>query len=173
MKRPVGAGARLRRRSCGSAASGRCFCRSSWWSSLPGLHLIYPWARDDAPSRRMSRSSFSTRRPSRPAGSSRSSAGRSSASCLPADRLDLLGASLALVFHGVAISVVAVVWMLSLDPRFTNSAFGAENWPCSRSCWRWRWSRCAHAGARHRARKRRHWRRCCSRRRSALSTLPR
>ena len=41
-------------------------------------------------------------------------------------RLGLFGASLALVFHGVAVSVVSVAWLLSVDPRFTNSAFGAE-----------------------------------------------
>ena len=45
---------------------------------------------------------------------------------LAGERMSLLGAALALVFHGVAVSVVAVVWMLSLDPGFTNSAFGAE-----------------------------------------------
>ncbi len=41
-------------------------------------------------------------------------------------RLGLLGVSLALVFHGVAISAVAVAWLLSLDQRFADSAFGAE-----------------------------------------------
>jgi hypothetical protein len=45
---------------------------------------------------------------------------------LAAGWLGLLGASLALVFHGVAVSVVSVVWLLSVDPRFTDSAFGAE-----------------------------------------------
>jgi hypothetical protein len=41
-------------------------------------------------------------------------------------RLNLLGASVALVFHGVAVSLIAVDWMLSIDPRFSDSAFGAE-----------------------------------------------
>ena len=45
---------------------------------------------------------------------------------LAAGRLGLLGASLSLVFHGIAISVVPVAWLLSVDPRFTDSGFGAE-----------------------------------------------
>ena len=45
---------------------------------------------------------------------------------LTAGRLGLLGASLSLVFHGVAVSVVSVAWLLSVDPRFTDSGFGAE-----------------------------------------------
>ena len=45
---------------------------------------------------------------------------------LAAGRLGLLGASLSLVFHGVAVSVVSVAWLLSVDPRFTDSAFGTE-----------------------------------------------
>ncbi len=48
------------------------------------------------------------------------------AALLAAGRLGLLGVSLALVFHGVAISAVAVAWLLSLDPRFADSAFGTE-----------------------------------------------
>jgi hypothetical protein len=40
--------------------------------------------------------------------------------------LGLLGASIALVFHGFAVSLVAVQWMLSVDPRYSDSAFGAE-----------------------------------------------
>jgi hypothetical protein len=45
---------------------------------------------------------------------------------LAAGRFGLLGASLSLVFHGVAVGVVSVAWLLSVDPRFTDSAFGAE-----------------------------------------------
>jgi hypothetical protein len=45
---------------------------------------------------------------------------------LAAGRLGLLGASISLVFHGVAVSVVPTLWFLSIDPRFTDSAFGAE-----------------------------------------------
>ena len=45
---------------------------------------------------------------------------------LTAGRLGLLGASLSLVFHGIAVSVVSVAWLLSVDPRFTDSGFGAE-----------------------------------------------
>ncbi|MBV9289560.1 MAG: hypothetical protein JO288_17385 [Hyphomicrobiales bacterium] len=54
---------------------------------------------------------------------------RSSASIgalLAAGALGLLGASLALVFHGFAVSLIAVQWMLSIDSQFSNSAFGAE-----------------------------------------------
>ncbi len=40
--------------------------------------------------------------------------------------LGLLGASIALVFHGFAVSLVAVQWMLSIDPRYSDSAFGTE-----------------------------------------------
>ena len=40
--------------------------------------------------------------------------------------LGLLGASIALVFHGFAVSLIAVQWMLSIDPRYSDSAFGAE-----------------------------------------------
>jgi hypothetical protein len=40
--------------------------------------------------------------------------------------LGLLGVSIALVFHGFAVSLVAVQWMLSIDPRYSNSAFGME-----------------------------------------------
>jgi hypothetical protein len=42
-----------------------------------------------------------------------------------AGRLSPLGAALALVFHGFAVSIVAVDWALSVAPHFTNSAFGA------------------------------------------------
>ena len=45
---------------------------------------------------------------------------------LAAGAVGLLGASIALVFHGFAVSLVAVQWMLSLDPRYSDSAFGAE-----------------------------------------------
>ncbi|MGC2785248.1 MAG: hypothetical protein WA397_15745 [Roseiarcus sp.] len=45
---------------------------------------------------------------------------------LAAGRLGLLGASLSLVFHGVAVGVVSVAWLLSVGPRFSDSAFGAE-----------------------------------------------
>jgi hypothetical protein len=48
------------------------------------------------------------------------------AGLLVAERIRLLGASLALVFHGVAVSIAPVLWLLSIDPRFTDSAFGAE-----------------------------------------------
>lgn len=41
-------------------------------------------------------------------------------------RLGLLATSVALVFHGLAVSLIAVDWMLSIDPRFSDSAFGAE-----------------------------------------------
>lgn len=41
-------------------------------------------------------------------------------------RLNLLGAALSLVFYEIAVSLVAVDWGLSLDPRYSNSAFAAE-----------------------------------------------
>ncbi|HEY6517802.1 MAG TPA: hypothetical protein VIZ19_00350 [Roseiarcus sp.] len=92
---------------------------------LPGVRLIYPWARGDVPEPDVGRVLLNA-----PA----------FAACglvalvvwaiigllLAGDRVNLLGAALALVFHGVAVSVIAVVWMLSLDPGFTNSAFGAQ-----------------------------------------------
>ena len=45
---------------------------------------------------------------------------------LAAGQLGLLGTSLSLAFRGVAVSIVSVAWLLSIDPRFTNSGFGAE-----------------------------------------------
>ena len=45
---------------------------------------------------------------------------------LASGRIGLLGASLSLVFHGVAVSIVSVAWLLSIDPAYANSAFGAE-----------------------------------------------
>ena len=41
-------------------------------------------------------------------------------------RIGLLGASIGLVFHAIVVSLVAVDWMLSIDSRFSDSAFGAE-----------------------------------------------
>lgn len=45
---------------------------------------------------------------------------------LASGRLGLLGVSIALVFHGFAVSLTAVAWGLSIDPSFSDSAFGAE-----------------------------------------------
>lgn len=45
---------------------------------------------------------------------------------LATGRLGLLGVSIALVFHGFAFSLTAVAWCLSIDPSFSDSAFGAE-----------------------------------------------
>jgi hypothetical protein len=45
---------------------------------------------------------------------------------LASGRVGLLGASVALVFHGFAVSLTAVAWWLSIEPSFSDSAFGAE-----------------------------------------------
>ncbi len=92
---------------------------------LPGLHLVYPWARGDAPAPDVARFLLNT--PAFAACGLVALVVWAIIGVLLADeRMSLLGAALALVFHGVAVSVVAVAWMLSLDPGFTNSAFGAE-----------------------------------------------
>lgn len=44
---------------------------------------------------------------------------------LPVFRRRRLLAGLGLAFHGLAISLIAVDWLLSLDPRFTSSDFAA------------------------------------------------
>ena len=92
---------------------------------LPGLRLFYPWARGDAPAPDVARFLLNT--------TTFAAVGLIAlvvwaivGLLLAGERMSLLGAALALVFHGVAVSVVAVLWMLSLDPGFTNSAFGAE-----------------------------------------------
>lgn len=41
-------------------------------------------------------------------------------------RLDRLRAGLALVFYGVGMDLAAVDWLLSVEPRYTSSAFGAQ-----------------------------------------------
>lgn len=43
-----------------------------------------------------------------------------------ADRCSRLAAGLGLVFYGLTVSLVPVDWILSLEPRFTSSAFGAS-----------------------------------------------
>lgn len=45
---------------------------------------------------------------------------------LLADRLTPLWAALVLVAHGIAVSVAGVDWVLSLDPSFVSTAFGAQ-----------------------------------------------
>jgi hypothetical protein len=44
---------------------------------------------------------------------------------LARDRCTRLTAALGLAFHGIAISAIAVDWILSIDPGFASSAFGA------------------------------------------------
>ena len=93
---------------------------------LPGLHALYPWANGGAGTAPdVARFYFNI-----PA-----FAGRGFVAVLAwaaigllvaSRRLGLLGAAIALVFHGVAVSLIAVDWMLSIDPRFSDSAFGAE-----------------------------------------------
>jgi hypothetical protein len=92
---------------------------------LPGLHLIYPWARGAAQAPDVAHFLLNT--PTFAAvGLVALVVWAIIGLLLAGERMSLLGAALALVFHGVAVSVVAVLWMLSLDPGFTNSAFGAE-----------------------------------------------
>jgi hypothetical protein len=45
--------------------------------------------------------------------------------CLLKGLLSPVGAALGLVFYGLAVSLISVDWTLSLDPHFTDSAFGA------------------------------------------------
>ncbi len=93
---------------------------------LPGLHAIYPWANGGAGTAQdvarfyLNIPSFSVR------GFLAILVWAAIGLLFASRRLGLLGAAIALVFHGVAVSVVAVDWMLSIDPRFSDSAFGAE-----------------------------------------------
>ena len=93
---------------------------------FPGLHALYPWANGGA---------MTTPDVARFYFNIPAFAGRGFVSILAwaaigllvaSRRLGLLGTSVALVFHGVAVSLIAVDWMLSIDPRFSDSAFGAE-----------------------------------------------
>lgn len=93
---------------------------------LPGLHALYPWA-NSGPGTAPDVARFYLNIPA--------FAARGFVAILvwaviglliAVGRLGLLATSLALVFHGVAVSLIAVDWMLSIDPRFSDSAFGAE-----------------------------------------------
>ena len=92
----------------------------------PFVGLVYPWARDAAPIAPDVSRLFLNAPLFAVYGLIALVGWAVIAALLAAGRLGLLGVSLALVFHGVAISAVAVAWLLSLDPRFANSAFGAE-----------------------------------------------
>ena len=93
---------------------------------FPGLHALYPWANGGAGTA-PDVARFYLNVPA--------FAGRGFVAIIvwaaiglliASGRLGLLGASVALVFHGLAVSLMAVGWMLSIDPRFSNSAFGSE-----------------------------------------------
>ena len=92
----------------------------------PFVGLVYPWARDGASIAPDVSRLFLNPPLFAVSGLSALVGWAVIAALLAAGRLGLLGVSLALVFHGVAISAVAVAWLLSLDPRFADSAFGAE-----------------------------------------------
>ena len=92
----------------------------------PFVGLVYPWARDVAPIAPDVSRLFLNATLFAVYGLIALVGWAVIAALLAAGRLGLLGVSLALVFHGVAISAVAVAWLLSLDPRFADSAFGAE-----------------------------------------------
>jgi len=89
---------------------------------FPGLHALYPWANDgagtapDVARAYLNMPAFAVR------GLVAILAWAAIGLLVATGRLGLLG----LVFHGVAVSVIAVDWMLSIDPGFSDSAFGAE-----------------------------------------------
>jgi hypothetical protein len=92
---------------------------------LAGLHSLYPWASGDAPASDVAR--FYLNVPAFALRGFIALIGYVAIGALAArDRLGLLGASIALVFHGFAVSLIAVDWGLSIDSRFSDSAFGAE-----------------------------------------------
>ena len=92
---------------------------------LPSLHALYSWANGEGTAPDVARFYLNV-----PAFAVRSLIAivvwAVIGLLVAAGRLGLLGASVALVFHGVAVSLMAVDWMLSIDPRFSDSAFGAE-----------------------------------------------
>ncbi|MGA8585271.1 MAG: hypothetical protein WB715_15820 [Roseiarcus sp.] len=92
----------------------------------PFVGLVYPWARDVAPIAPDVSRLFLNGTLFAVYGLIALVGWAVIAALLAAGRLGLLGVSLALVFHGVAMSAVAVSWLLSPDPRFADSAFGAE-----------------------------------------------
>ena len=92
----------------------------------PFVGLVYPWARDAASNASDVSRLFLNKPLFAFYGLSALVGWAVIAALLAAGRLGLLGVSLGLVFHGVAISAVAVAWLLSLDQRFADSAFGAE-----------------------------------------------
>jgi hypothetical protein len=93
---------------------------------MPFVGLVYPWAREAASNAPDVSRLFLNRPLFAVYGLTALVGWAVIAALLAAGRLGLLGVSLALVFHGVAISAVAVAWLLSLDPRFADSAFGTE-----------------------------------------------
>ncbi len=93
---------------------------------LPGLHALYPWANGGAGTA-PDVARFYLNVPAFGIRGLVAIVVWAAIGLLVASRgLGLLGASIALVFHGVAVSLVAVDWMLSIDPRFSDSAFGVE-----------------------------------------------
>ena len=93
---------------------------------LPGLHALYPWANGGAGTA-PDVARFYLDVPAFAVRGFLAVLGWAAIGLLvAAGRLGLLGAAIALVFHGVAVSVTAVDWMLSVDPGYSDSAFGAE-----------------------------------------------
>ena len=126
MRQPAAVGDWRPRRLCASSASVRCFSPLFFIVLAFSVTLIYPWAREGssiAPD--VARLMLNTRLYA-VYGLVALLGWAAIALLLAAGRLGLFGASLSLVFHGVAISVVSVAWLLSVDPRFTDSGFGAE-----------------------------------------------
>jgi len=93
---------------------------------FPGLHALYPWANGGAGTAPdVARFYLNT-----PAFAARGFVAiliwAAIGLFVAVGRLGLLGTAVALVFHGLAVSLIAVDWMLSIDPRFSDSAFGSE-----------------------------------------------
>jgi len=92
---------------------------------LIGLHALYPWAQStsaaapDVASLYLTAPSFIARDLIALIGCA------IIALFLLGNRLSLLGAALGLLFYGLTIFFLPIDWALSLDPRFTNSSFGA------------------------------------------------
>lgn len=92
---------------------------------LPGLGTLYPWANGAATAPDVAHD-FLNRPVFAAVGFVALLGWAAIGAIIAIGRLGLLGASLALVFHGFAVSLVAVQWMLSIDPKVSDSAFGAE-----------------------------------------------
>ena len=93
---------------------------------LPGLKTLYPWANGGAATAPDVALYYFNATAFAATGFVALIGWAAIGAMLATGMLGLLGASLALVFHGFAVSLVSVQWMLSVDPRYSDSAFGAE-----------------------------------------------